>query len=225
VAPTRTEGINLRGIFRFPVGRYADKLLPSGAAPKMRGPPFELPELFLNRVSIRAVNRAIQWLQKRSHRFAHYEGFFYPLDGILHWNRGYGPRGFTQYQFVIPFADAERNLRELLTVILTAGELPFLNVLKRLGNESGGLISFPQEGYTLVIDFPVRTNTVSLLRQLHRMLLDVGGRVYLAKDSFLEASTFRAMYPRFTQWLKCKETFDPSGVFKSNLGRRLALSV
>jgi TnpA family transposase len=31
IAPTRTEGINLRGVFRFPVERYADKILPSAA--------------------------------------------------------------------------------------------------------------------------------------------------------------------------------------------------
>jgi TnpA family transposase len=29
IAPTRTEGINLRGVFRFPVEAYAEKLLPS----------------------------------------------------------------------------------------------------------------------------------------------------------------------------------------------------
>ena len=34
IAPTRTEGINLRGLFRFPVERYADKILPSAAAGK-----------------------------------------------------------------------------------------------------------------------------------------------------------------------------------------------
>jgi TnpA family transposase len=32
IAPTRTEGINLRGVFRFPVERYADKILPSAGA-------------------------------------------------------------------------------------------------------------------------------------------------------------------------------------------------
>ena len=35
IAPTRTEGINLRGVFRFPVERYAEKILPSSAAEKM----------------------------------------------------------------------------------------------------------------------------------------------------------------------------------------------
>jgi Tn3 transposase DDE domain len=34
IAPTRTEGINLRGVFRFPVERCADKILPSATAVK-----------------------------------------------------------------------------------------------------------------------------------------------------------------------------------------------
>ncbi|EQD72442.1 Transposase, Tn3, partial [mine drainage metagenome] len=29
IAPTRTEGINLRGVFRFPVEAYAERLLPA----------------------------------------------------------------------------------------------------------------------------------------------------------------------------------------------------
>ena len=34
IAPTRLEGINLRGIFRFPIERYAGKILPSQGAAK-----------------------------------------------------------------------------------------------------------------------------------------------------------------------------------------------
>ena len=34
IAPTRLEGINLRGVFRFPVERYAGQLMPSQTAPK-----------------------------------------------------------------------------------------------------------------------------------------------------------------------------------------------
>lgn len=33
IAPTRLESINLRGVFRFPVDRYADQILPSQGAP------------------------------------------------------------------------------------------------------------------------------------------------------------------------------------------------
>jgi len=185
--------------------------------------PFILPEVTLNPITMRVVNAYIQYKQGATPPFVHYEKFFYPLDMIAHWNRGYGRRGFTQYQFVIPFADGARKLRELLQAILSSGELPFLNVLKRLGKESGGLLSFPREGYTLAIDFPIRTNTVALLRRLDAMVLDAGGRVYLGKDSYVEASTFRAMYPELPRWLALKAKYDPRNVFTSDLGRRVGL--
>jgi decaprenylphospho-beta-D-ribofuranose 2-oxidase len=194
------------------------------ASPSRLSVPFELPELTLNRLSMRLVNAIIQRIQAGARPIGHYEGFFYPLDRLLHWNRGYGRRGFTQYQFVIPFADGERRLREILTTVLESGELPFLNILKRLGKQSPGVLSFPREGYTLAIDFPIRSNTVALLRRLDRLVLEAGGRVYLGKDSYLDADTFRAMYPEVEAWLASKAKYDPSSVFTSNLGRRLGLS-
>jgi decaprenylphospho-beta-D-ribofuranose 2-oxidase len=185
--------------------------------------PFELPEIALNSLSMRVVNAVIQQVLVMGRPFGHYEGFFYPLDVLAHWNRGYGRRGFTQYQFVIPFADGELRMREILTAILSAGELPFLNVLKRMGKESGGVLSFPREGYTLAIDFPIRQNTAAVLRRIDRMVLDAGGRVYLGKDSYLERDMFRAMYPQIDGWLETKAKYDPRGVFTSNLGRRLGM--
>jgi FAD/FMN-containing dehydrogenase len=185
--------------------------------------PFELPELTLNRLSMRLVNAIIQRIQAGAGPFGHYEGFFYPLDRLLHWNRGYGRRGFTQYQFVIPFTDGERRLREILTVILASGELPFLNILKRLGKQSPGVLSFPREGYTLAIDFPIRKNTVRLLQRLDGLVLEAGGRIYLGKDSYLDADTFRAMYPEVEAFLALKAKYDPGNVFASNLSRRLGL--
>jgi decaprenylphospho-beta-D-ribofuranose 2-oxidase len=207
----------------LPPGLAADPLRVSGP-PKLTVP-FELPELMLNRLSIRAVNAFIQRTQASAAPLGHYEGFFYPLDKVAHWNRGYGRRGFTQYQFVIPFADGLARMREILSAILSAGELPFLNVLKRFGKESGGVLSFPCEGYTLAIDFPIRANTVALLRRLDAMVLAGGGRVYLGKDAYVEAATFRAMYPALDRWLAVKAKYDPQGVFTSNLGRRVGLVV
>jgi decaprenylphospho-beta-D-ribofuranose 2-oxidase len=185
--------------------------------------PFDLPELTLNPLSMRAVNAVILAIQANARPFGHYEGFFYPLDKLQNWNRGYGRRGFTQYQFVIPFADGERRMREILTAIFAGGELPFLNILKRLGRESGGVLSFPREGYTLAIDFPIRRDTVALLRRLDEIVLDAGGRIYLGKDSYLDAATFRAMYPDTEHWLETKAKYDPRGVFTSNLARRVGL--
>lgn len=185
--------------------------------------PFELPDLTLNPLTIRLVNALIQARLARAPGYGHYDGFFYPLDIIASWNRGYGRRGFAQYQFVIPFADGLSRMRAILETIMSAGELPFLNVLKRFGKESGGVLSFPREGYTLAIDFPIRRDTVALLRRLDAMVLEAGGRTYLGKDSYLEAAVFRAMYPAIDRWLAIKAKYDPQGVFTSDLGRRVGL--
>jgi decaprenylphospho-beta-D-ribofuranose 2-oxidase len=214
------------------VGDHArrEELPPALAARPLRisGPPklnvpFEVPELTLNALSMRVGNALIQAKQAHGAPFGHYEDFFYPLDLVDNWNRLYGRRGFTQYQFVIPFADGPRRLREILSAILAAGELPFLNVLKRMGRENQALLSFPREGYTFAIDFPIRRRTVELLRRLDAMVLDAGGRIYLGKDSYVEAPMFRAMYPRLERWLELKARYDPRGLFTSDLGRRVGL--
>ena len=196
---------------------------------KVSGPPkitvpFELPDLTLNPLSMRLVNAVIQRIQASAAPLGHYEAFFYPLDKIAEWNRGYGRRGFTQYQFVIPFENGVAEMRRILTAILSSGELPFLNVLKRLGKESGGVLSFPREGYTFAIDFPIRQNTPVLLKRLDAMVIDAGGRIYLGKDSYTDAATFRTMYPEVEGWLETKAKYDPDRVFTSNLGRRVGLS-
>lgn len=206
----------------LPAELAAKPLLLSPSTPPL-SVPFEMPELALNRVSIALVNEAILFIQRKPGAYAHYENFFYPLDMLANWYRGYGRSGFTQYQFVIPFADGKKRMRHLLEVILSAGQLPFLNILKRMGKESGGTLSFPREGYTFAIDFPIRPGTVELLRKLDRMILDYGGRIYLGKDSYVEADTFRAMYPAIDEWLAVKAKYDPNNVFTSDLGRRVGL--
>ena len=205
----------------LPAALRADPFRVSGP-PKLLVP-FQLPDLTLNPYSIRLVNAVILTMQTRQPPIAHYERFVYPLDFVAEWNRGYGRRGFTQYQFVIPFEDGRARVREILQTIQASGELPFLNVLKRLGEESGGVLSFPKAGYTFAIDFPIRRGTPELLRRLDAMVLDAGGRVYLGKDSFLDAGTFRAMYPQVDTFLALKAKYDPDGVFTSNLARRVGL--
>ncbi|NUP13414.1 MAG: FAD-binding oxidoreductase [Polyangiaceae bacterium] len=185
--------------------------------------PFELPSLTLNPLTIRLVNGTIKNVLAYAGAIAHYEKFFYPLDAIGHWNRGYGSRGFTQYQFVVPLEDGRRTMRGILETIVSSGSLPFLNILKRMGKASGGHLSFPFEGYTFAIDFPIREGTRDLTRRLDDMVREAGGRIYLGKDAFLEAASFRAMYQRFEEWLGVKRRWDPKNVFTSDQARRLEL--
>lgn len=185
--------------------------------------PFEMPSGALNTLTVRILNGVLDFVQSHGAELAHYEKFFYPLDFVGQWNRGYGPKGFTQYQFVIPLDDGRRRIREILERITSSGQAPFLNVLKKFGKERG-LLSFPFEGYTFAIDFPVRDGLAELLRDLDTMVLDAGGRVYLGKDAFLDAETFRAMYPKLPEWLEAKAKYDPNQMFESVLSRRVGLT-
>jgi decaprenylphospho-beta-D-ribofuranose 2-oxidase len=186
--------------------------------------PFMLPTFTLNWLTRRIVNLAAKTSLAYKGEFGHYEGFFYPLDAIGHWNRGYGKRGFTQYQYVIPLEDGYRRMREIFETIVSSGNNPFLNVLKRLGPSSGGVLSFPDTGYTFAIDFPVQNTTSALTKRLDAMVLDAGGRIYLGKDAFIDAETFAKMYPNaIDTWHALKRKYDPENRFTSNLGRRVGL--
>ncbi len=185
--------------------------------------PFDMPSGALNSLTVRALNAVLEQVQAHGAEIAHYEKFYYPLDFVGEWNRGYGSAGFTQYQFVVPFDDGPRVLRTILERIAKSGQAPFLNVLKRLGAANDSHLSFPFAGYTFAIDFPVRSGLRELLADLDRLVLDAGGRLYLGKDAFVSAQTFAQMYPRLDEWKAIKAKVDPDNVFTSDLGRRVGL--
>jgi len=188
--------------------------------------PLTPPSGLLNPLSVGAINEF--WFRKvpRQPQFGrphHMTGFFHPLDGIGEWNRFYGRRGFLQYQFVVPDAAAEtvRHVIERLTKVKLAA---FVNVLKRFGPGDPGPLSFPMPGWTLALDLLVGSEELGpLLDGFDELVLEAGGRIYLAKDSRLAPDTFRSMYPGFDRFLEVKRKVDPDGVLRSDLGRRLEL--
>ena len=191
-----------------------------------RSVPFDLPAAALNPLTIQLFNAVYYRRQgrKTSPYFAHYHHYFYPLDRIADWNRLYGKRGFVQYQCVVPEAGALTAVTALLRALSQSRRPSFLAVLKRLGAQNSALLSFPLAGYTLALDIPMRDRGVfDLLRALDSIVLQHGGRVYLAKDAVLTAQTFRAMYPRYRDWQLIKQAVDPAHCFESSLSRRLGL--
>jgi decaprenylphospho-beta-D-ribofuranose 2-oxidase len=206
----------------LPAALRHEPLRPGGSA--VVDVPFVLPQFTINPVTLKALHAVIKQVLSRAAPIVHADQFFYPLDALTNWNRGYGRRGFTQYQLVIPRVDGARRLGELLKTIVAASELPTLNVLKRLGAANQAPLSFPMDGYTLAIDFPIRQGTRALTQRLDAMVADFGGRVYLGKDAFLDAPTFERMYPHLQAWRRLKATLDPRTVFQSDLSRRVGLT-
>jgi FAD/FMN-containing dehydrogenase len=186
--------------------------------------PLDVPGIFLNAISMRAFNAAYYASHRdAAGRLVDCERFFYPLDGVAHWNRLYGRQGFTQYQVALPPDEGERGLAELLSRLSRSGRPSFLAVLKRLGPQGPGLLSFPREGYTLALDLPARRGLVEFLGELDRLVLARGGRVYLVKDATADAESVRAMYPRLDEFRAIKQRLDPRGVLSSSLARRVGL--
>ncbi len=194
------------------------------AAPQRGRVPVELPFGLVNRFTAKAFN-ALWYAKAPRHRTDEIQDitqFFHPLDIVGDWNRVYGPKGFCQYQFVVPFGE-EAAFTTIVETIAKSGHVSSLNVLKRFGPGNRAPLSFPMAGWTLAVDLPVRAGLDTLLNHLDQLVLAAGGRIYLAKDSRISAATFAEMYPRLEEFRASRARFDPTHTFRSDLSRRLDL--
>lgn len=186
--------------------------------------PFHAPGFALNGLTVRAFNHLYyaQGVKKAGESLVDWDSYFYPLDAIHGWNKIYGRRGFVQFQCAFPLATAEAGLGALLTEISRAGQGSFLAVLKRFGPQASR-ISFPMEGYTLALDFPLHARTTALLERLDRITLAEGGRFYLAKDARMTPHTLRKADKRMAEFIAMRERTGLAEAFSSTQSERLAL--
>ncbi len=187
--------------------------------------PLDLPSFTLNRLSVSAFNELYfrAGAVKSGYPFlVHWDPYFFPLDGIGNWNRIYGRRGFLQYQCVIPTAQARTVLGSILERVSRHGNASFLAVLKQLGPSHGDL-SFPLEGFTLTLDLPVSDEAFPVLDELDQLVVEAGGRLYLAKDARQSPATFEAGYPGLSRFRDLRRTIGATGRISSRLSVRLGI--
>ncbi|SPJ25893.1 FAD-binding oxidoreductase [Palleronia abyssalis] len=218
-----------RGRALLMLGEHAGRAEIGARAPfpparRTRTLPVDLPSGLLNGWTARAFNAAY-WRRGKAaagSRLVDWDGFFYPLDAILGWNRAYGRKGFVQFQCALPDAGARVGLSALLDAIARSGTGSFLAVLKRMGVAEGAF-SFPMKGYTLALDFPATRRALQLIDRLDRIVLDHGGRFYLAKDARMTAETLHAADPRAARLREMRARSGLSDAFRSVQSERLAL--
>lgn len=186
--------------------------------------PFNFPSGVLNYWTVKAFNTLYYAKNKDGRRIVDFDAFYYPLDGINHWNRIYGRKGFVQYQALFPKESARAGLKKLLECIAQSRQASFLAVLKGCGAATPGMLSYLFPGFTLALDFPYRGPvTHRLFDALDKIVLEFGGRLYLAKDALMSSETFAQMYPRLPEFLAVKSRVDPHNRFVSSQARRVGI--
>lgn len=187
--------------------------------------PVYFPGFALNTWSIRIFN-ALYYGRVRedvSRQKVDFEDFFYPLDSIYNWNRIYGRKGFTQYQFILPKEVSYQGLQEILGKISDAGKGSFLAVLKLYGPENENYLSFPMRGYSLALDFKIEKGLFKLLDSLDTIVDKYGGRIYLAKDVRVSKEVFENGYPHIEKFRKLRKQYKMDLKFQSLQSERLHL--
>lgn len=215
------RGIVMRG--RWAEAHEAPRVMPSLAhKPKV---PFSLPSGLGNPFTIGLANDV--WFRLHGERGKRHVvapgAYFWVLDSLRNWNRAYGKAGFTQYQCVMPSDPVV--WRRFLDTFQDLGGASFVTVFKDCGPAGTGLMSFPQTGTSLALDIPITGGTPALIRALNRIVIDNGGRVYLAKDAYTNAEELHAMYPKLAQWKEIRRRYDPDGRLRSAMSARLGLDL
>jgi decaprenylphospho-beta-D-ribofuranose 2-oxidase len=191
--------------------------------PREKTLPFELPNWVLNPLTASLFNGVYyhRHFRRHSRGLVSPEAFFYPLDAVLEWNRGYGSRGFTQYQCVLPRAAGAAAVREFMRELARLGGASPLCVIKDCGPEGKGLLSFPLEGTSIAVDMAVSSSTQRIVDRLNEFVIAAGGRIYLTKDRFTRAEHYRAMEPRLPRFEAAREAWDPGRRLRSAQSVRL----
>ncbi|CAM4213380.1 MULTISPECIES: FAD-binding oxidoreductase [Corynebacterium] len=192
-------------------------------APQLMTVPDIFPSWTMNKLTLSAIGEAYYMMGAPSKNdIKNLTQFYQPLDLIGEWNRGYGSKGFLQYQFVVP-TDAVEPFKDIIYQIQSSGHYTALNVFKLFGEGNRAPLSYPMKGWNVCVDFPIRPGLNEFLDRLDDQVMEFGGRLYLAKESRTSAEKFHKMYPELPGWLKTRHDIDPTGVFASDMSRRLEL--
>ena len=187
--------------------------------------PFYFPGFTLNRFTMKIFNTMLYLKHPAGvvKSIEDFDTFFYPLDWVSNWNRIYGRRGFTQYQFILPKDESRAGIIKILDQISRAGIAPFLAVLK-LYDKQNSYLPFAMQGYALAMDFPITDNIFGFLDELDQIVLAHGGRLYLTKDVRMTKQMFMQSYPDVERFIHHVKELNHGAKFRSFQSDRIGIT-
>jgi decaprenylphospho-beta-D-ribofuranose 2-oxidase len=178
---------------------------------------------------VRMANRAIfSWEgreSKSTERRALFPYTFWPPAAFA----GYQallPQGVETFQAFVPEQQAREIFEAVLRYSQEQGCLPIWCIIKRHRGDPF-LLSYQVDGFSLELNY-ARTRTATqklkqVLQHMIAMVIEAGGRFYLAKDHFLTQAQYRQSVGEnaFDCFLELKERYDPEMLLQSDLFRRI----
>lgn len=202
----------------------------AGVIPKSQV--WKILRLFNNRFGMKWINTAKhlsgKWIGNKKFHPQSLVAFSFLLDYVPDWRNAYLPGGFIQYQSFVPKESAKRVFAKQIQLSQEAKLEPFLGVLK-LHRADKFLMGHGVDGFSFALDYKVTEQNweklKSLACQMNDLVVEVGGRFYLAKDATLRVADIEQTLPtQFARLTALKAELDPEGLLSSGLGQRLNLS-
>ncbi len=168
-------------------------------------------------------------LQHGNRNLNSYAAANFMLDYVPHWKKAYLPGGLLQHQCFLPFETAELAIRKMLQLCQRRGYPSYLGVIKRHPADDKFLMAYSLDGYSLAMDFRVTKRNKAALQQLmydlDEIVIDAGGRFYLAKDAHLYPVALAQSLgaARMERLAALKHEYDPNNLLQTNLSRRLQI--
>ena len=180
--------------------------------------------------AIKIANRASYWMSRLDNQST---GRQRPLFPYTYWPSaafaGYHrlfPEGVETFQAFVPGSAAPEIFRQLLNYSHRQGYLSVWCIIKQHRNDPY-LLSYQVDGFSLELNYQRTAQTAEALQQmLHYMIalvIEAGGRFYLAKDHFLTGVQYRQSIgdKAVDTFLRLKKQYDPDQLLQSDIFRRL----
>lgn len=214
-----------RGVIRF--GLEAQTAAP-GRAPRTADLPAQVtpwPVRTWNPLGIAAMNT---WIQRRWCRPGNatvgVEAALFPLNDARAYYAGFGRAGFAESQWLVPHATYETFVDELDGLIARLRPRIGLIASKLFDGTPDGF-GFDGQGVAFAIQLadPRAVPQRTFIEALNELALRCVARPNLIKDSTLDAATVRRAFRDFDVARARLRAFDPKGLQRSELTRRLEL--